>query len=122
MAHDRCSKCGGSAYKVCSGCYDAMVLQNEGLRNALQKAVDDMRFDRDRNSPPRLDGIVDAEQALALKRNDEVPACGLEYTVGINDYSTCSRIQGHSGPCGRHTITPEPYRRGDDVSDDAMMG
>jgi len=37
MAHDRCSKCGGSAYKVCSGCYDRALLQNEGMQKALKE-------------------------------------------------------------------------------------
>jgi hypothetical protein len=31
MAHERCKKCGGSAYKICSGCYDKLKAENERL-------------------------------------------------------------------------------------------
>lgn len=59
------------------------------------------------------------KQKDALKRNVSRQTCGREYTVGINDYSTCSRVEGHSGLCGRHTISGENFP---EVEEDELIG
>lgn len=46
MGHDKCSKCGGSAYKVCSGCYDKMLLQLSEVtahRDRLRDMLNEIR-------------------------------------------------------------------------------